>query len=51
VSGTAQSAGEAYHYFTTVTTDQDLKICAWSMAEPNLTNDGTAKFELKGKMR
>ncbi len=51
VSGTAQSAGEAYHYFTTVTADQDLKICAWSMAEPNLTNDGTAKFELKGKMR
>ena len=51
VSGTAQSAGEAYHYFTTVTADQDLKICAWSMAEPNLTNDGTARFELKGKMR
>ena len=51
VSGTAQSAGEAYHYFTTVTADQDLKICAWSMAEPALTDDGTARFELKGKMR
>lgn len=51
LSGTAQSAGEAYHYFTTVTADQDLKICAWSMAEPSLTDDGTAKFELKGKMR
>lgn len=51
LSGTAQSAGEAYHYFTTVNADQDLKICAWSMAEPALKNDGTANFELKGKMR
>lgn len=51
VSGTAQSAGEAYQYFTTVTADPELKICAWSMAEPGLKNDGTALFELKGKMR
>jgi hypothetical protein len=51
VSGTAQSAGEAYQYFTTVAAEPELKICAWSMAEPGLRNDGTAQFELKGKMR
>jgi hypothetical protein len=51
VSGTARSAMDAYNYLNAVSADKPLGVYAWSMAQPALANDGTANFELKGKMR
>ncbi len=51
VSGTARSAMDAYNYFNAVSADKPLGVYAWSMAQPSIANDGTANFELKGKMR
>jgi hypothetical protein len=51
VSGTARSAMDAYNYLNAVNADKPLGVYAWSMAQPALANDGTANFELKGKMR
>lgn len=51
VAGTAQSPSGAYQYFTSVRGDADLKTCTWSMAEPQVRDNGTAQFELKGKLR
>jgi hypothetical protein len=51
VSGTARSAMDAYQYFNAVSKDGPLGVYAWSMAQPSLGADGSASFELKGKMR
>lgn len=51
VSGTAQSAREAYSYYTAVSSDPELRIYSWSMVQPVLADNGTASFQIKGKMR
>jgi hypothetical protein len=51
VSGTARSAMDAYHYFNAVGKDGPLGVYAWNMAQPSIGSDGSASFELKGKMR
>ena len=50
-SATARSAMDAYNYFNAVSKDGSLGVYAWSMAQPAIGADGTASFELKGKMR
>ena len=51
VSGTAESALEAYRYFTAVGADPDLRLYDWSMVQPVITQTGSASFQMKGKMR
>lgn len=51
VAGTAQSAAEAYTFYTSVNTDPELRVYEWSMVEPTIAANGTASFNLKGKMR
>lgn len=51
VAGTARSAGDAYRYFTAVSGDRDLSIFAWSMAQPTISEDGRARFEIKGRLK
>ena len=51
VSGTARSAMDAYHYFNAVNKDGPLGVYAWSMLQPTIGADGSATFEIKGKMR
>jgi len=51
VSGTARSAMDAYNYYNAVSADAPLGVYSWSMVQPSIGNDGTANFELKGKMR
>ncbi len=51
LSGTAQSALEAYRYFSAINTDPDLRLYDWSMVQPVLAATGTASFQIKGKMR
>ena len=50
-SGTARSAMDAYNYFNAVSQDGPLGVYAWSMVQPGIGADGSASFELKGKMR
>jgi len=50
-SGTARSAMDAYNYFNAVSQDGPLGVYAWSMVQPAIGADGSASFELKGKMR
>ena len=51
LSGTAQSALEAYTYYSTVGADPELRIYELSMVQPAIAADGTAAFQIKGKMR
>jgi hypothetical protein len=51
VSGTARSAMDAYNYFNAVSKDGPLGVYAWSMVQPSIGADGSASFEMKGKMR
>lgn len=51
VSGTAQTAMEAYTFYSTVTADAGLRIYGWSMVQPLIADNGTASFQIKGKMR
>jgi hypothetical protein len=51
VSGTARSAKDAYTYFNAVTKDPTLGVYAWSMLPPGIAANGSATFEMKGKMR
>lgn len=51
VTGTADSAAQAYTFYTSVNTDADLRVYEWSMVEPVIAANGTASFNLKGKMR
>ena len=51
VSGTARSAKDAYTYFNAISKDGPLGVYAWSMIQPNIAADGSAAFEIKGKMR
>src|SRR4029079_11312303 len=51
VAGTARSAMDAYKYFNAVSKDGALGVYAWSMLPPIIGSDGSASFELKGKMR
>lgn len=51
VAGTARSAKEAYTYFNTISKDAPLGVYAWSMLQPTIAADGSATFEIKGKMR
>ena len=51
VVGNARSAMDAYNYFNAVSKDGSLGVYAWSMAQPAIGADGSASFELKGKMR
>ena len=51
VSGTARSAMDAYNYFNAVNKDPTLGVYAWSMLPPTIAANGSATFEIKGKMR
>jgi hypothetical protein len=51
VAGTARSAKDAYTYFNAISKDGPLGVYAWSMIQPGLAADGSASFEIKGKMR
>ena len=51
VSGTARSAKDAYTFFNAVSKDGPLGVYAWSMLQPTIAADGSATFEIKGKMR
>ena len=51
VSGTARSAMDAYNYYNAVNKDGPLGVYAWSMVQPSIGIDGSASFEIKGKMR
>jgi hypothetical protein len=51
VSGTARSAMDAYNYFNAVSKESALGVYAWSMLPPTIAADGSASFEIKGKMR
>ncbi len=50
-TGSARTATEAYHYLNAVADDKRLAVMAWSMPQPAIAADGTATFELKGRMR
>ncbi len=50
-SGTARSAMDAYNYFNAVSKDGPLGVYGWSMLQPVIGADGSASFEIKGKMR
>jgi hypothetical protein len=51
VSGTARTAKDAYTYFNAIGKDGPLGVYAWSMLQPTIGADGSATFEIKGKMR
>ena len=51
VAGTAQSAGEAYTYYSTIIADPALRLYEWSMVQPVIAANGSASFQIKGKMR
>jgi hypothetical protein len=51
VTGTARSAKDAYTYFNAISKDGPLGVYSWSMIQPGIAADGTASFEIKGKMR
>lgn len=51
VAGTARSPMDAYNYFNAVNKDGPLGVYAWSMLPPSISADGSASFEMKGKMR
>jgi hypothetical protein len=51
VAGTARSAMDAYSYFNAVHQDGPLGVYGWSMLQPAISADGSASFEIKGKMR
>jgi hypothetical protein len=51
VAGTARSAKDAYTFFNAISKDGPLGVYSWSMIQPGIAADGTANFEIKGKMR
>jgi hypothetical protein len=51
IHGTARSAMDAYQYFNAVSKDGPLGVYGWSMLQPSIAADGSASFEIKGKMR
>ena len=51
ISGTARSAGEAYTLYNSIRTEPELGLLNWSMVQPNLSDNGTASFEITGKPR
>jgi hypothetical protein len=51
ISGIARSAMDAYQYFNAVSKDGPLGVYGWSMLAPAIAADGSAAFEIKGKMR
>ena len=51
VSGTARSAKDAYTFFNAINKDGPLGVYSWSMLAPTIAADGSASFEVKGKMR
>ena len=51
ISGTARSAGEAYTLYNSIRTEPELGLLNWSMVQPNLSDNGTASFEIHGKPR
>jgi len=51
IAGTARSAGEAYSLYNAIRADPDLSLHNWNMVQPNLSDDGTANFEITGKPR
>lgn len=51
VLGTARSAGDAYAYFNAIRADKELSLYGWSMVQPRLEEDGSAFFEITGKLR
>jgi hypothetical protein len=51
VAGTARSPMDAYNYFNAVSKDGPLAVYGWSMLPPSISGDGSASFEIKGKMR
>ena len=51
ISGTARSAGEAYTLYNSIRAEPELGLLNWSMVQPNLSDDGTASFEITGKPR
>ena len=51
VSGTARTARDAYSYYNSISSDKPLAVFSWSMAQPALRDDGSAAFEIKGKLK
>lgn len=51
LSGAAQSAMEAYQYYTAVNSEPELRLFEWSMIQPTIAPNGAATFQIKGKMR
>jgi hypothetical protein len=51
VGGVARSAMDAYNYFNAVSADGPLGVYSWSMLQPGIGADGSATFDIKGKMR
>jgi hypothetical protein len=51
VSGTARTARDAYAYYNSISSDKPLAVFSWSMAQPALRDDGSAAFEIKGKLK
>lgn len=49
--GAARTPADAYAFFNAVNADRELGVFSWSMAQPTITKDGAAIFEIKGKMR
>lgn len=51
VLGAARSAGDAYAFFNAIRADKELSLYGWSMVQPRLEEDGSAFFEITGKVR
>ncbi|HUF61923.1 MAG TPA: hypothetical protein VMN36_07590 [Verrucomicrobiales bacterium] len=49
--GRARGAGEAFEFVRLLNADENARLFAWSMPEPQVAEDGSATFEIKGAMR
>jgi hypothetical protein len=51
LTGAARGAKQAYEFFNALASDEALKVYSWSMERPSIDADGSAQFEVKGKLR
>ena len=51
LKGEARTTREAFNFLHNLQNDKDLQVYNWGMPEPHVDDDGTARFEIKGKMR
>jgi Tfp pilus assembly protein PilN len=49
--GRARAAGEAFAFVRSLNADEEARLFGWSMPEPQVGEDGSATFEIKGAMR